>query len=80
MTSENVFSARATAERRMAGGTVVNSALAKMMSELARWRDDGASLIEYAMLVLFIAILVIVALRVTGTQVSSVFNNVATNL
>jgi Flp pilus assembly pilin Flp len=47
----------------------------------SRWNDDtGASMVEYALLVVLIAIVAIVAVRFAGTQVSSTFDNIGQNL
>ncbi len=47
----------------------------------ARLSDDtGAAMVEYALLVVLIAIVALVAVGLTGTAVSSTFNNVATHL
>jgi pilus assembly protein Flp/PilA len=41
-------------------------------------RDEaGATMVEYGMLVAFIAIVALVAVKVLGTNLSSVFNTVA---
>lgn len=41
---------------------------------------DGASLVEYALLVVLIAIVAIVAITFVGTKVSTAFDNIGTNL
>ena len=47
----------------------------------SRWNDEtGASMVEYALLVVLIAIVAIIAVRFAGTQVSSTFNNIGQNL
>jgi pilus assembly protein Flp/PilA len=43
-------------------------------------REDGQTLVEYAFLVAFIAIVVLVAVQLLGTNVSSLFNSVANSL
>jgi pilus assembly protein Flp/PilA len=43
-------------------------------------REEGQTLVEYAFLVAFIAIVVLVAVQLLGTNVSSLFNSVATHL
>ncbi len=54
---------------------------AKVTGKMVAMKDEtGASLVEYALLVVLIAIIAIVAIRLTGTRVSSTFNNIATNL
>ncbi len=42
--------------------------------------DEGASLVEYALLVALIAIVAIVAVTTVGVAVSSNFDNVGSNL
>jgi len=42
--------------------------------------DRGASMVEYALLVVLIAIVAIIAVRAVGTSVSGTFNSVATSL
>ena len=42
--------------------------------------DDGASLVEYALLVALIAVVAIVAITVVGEQVSENFSEIADNL
>jgi pilus assembly protein Flp/PilA len=42
--------------------------------------EDGASLVEYGLLVALIALVVVAALTATGTSLSNLFNNIATNL
>lgn len=42
--------------------------------------DDGASAIEYGLIAGLIAVVLITALGLTGTSLSSVFNNIAGKL
>lgn len=42
--------------------------------------DRGASAVEYGLLVFFIAIVIIAAVTLLGKNLSSLFNNVATQL
>ena len=42
--------------------------------------EEGASLVEYALLVALIAVVAIVAITVVGEAVSSNFDNVSSNL
>jgi pilus assembly protein Flp/PilA len=46
------------------------------------WASDeqGQTFVEYALLLGFIAIVALVAVQLLGTNVSSLFNSVATNL
>jgi pilus assembly protein Flp/PilA len=41
---------------------------------------QGATAIEYGLIAALIAVVIITVLRTVGTDLSSVFNNVATNL
>jgi len=43
-------------------------------------REKGQTLIEYALLVVLIAIVVIVALNLLGPQIRTVFSNISTSL
>ncbi len=43
-------------------------------------REDGASLVEYALLVALIAVVAIVAITVVGTSVSETFSEIADDL
>lgn len=43
-------------------------------------KEEGASMVEYGLLVALIAIVAIVAVRVLGTSVSTTFSEAATNL
>ena len=42
--------------------------------------EKGQTLIEYALLVVLIAVVVIVALNLLGPQINTVFNNIRTEL
>jgi pilus assembly protein Flp/PilA len=42
--------------------------------------EDGASMVEYALLVVLIAIIAIVAVQIAGENVSTVFSSVAQSL
>jgi len=47
------------------------------------WINDderGASMVEYALLVVLIAIVAIVAIQLAGTQVSATFDTIASSL
>ncbi len=52
------------------------------MNGFARfWREeDGATAVEYALMVALIAVVIIVAVRAVGTSVSAKFDLVATEL
>ena len=51
--------------------------VSKLLSKLAR-DDNGATMVEYALLVALIAIVVIVAIQTLGTNASSTLQNAAT--
>jgi len=42
--------------------------------------DKGASMVEYALLVVLIAIVALIAVRLAGSQVSSTFNQIGVEL
>ena len=42
--------------------------------------EEGASMVEYALLVVLIAIIALVAVGLAGTAVSSTFDNIASHL
>ena len=47
----------------------------------ARWSDDrGASMVEYALLVVLIAIVAIIAIRFAGREVSQTFSDIGSGL
>ncbi len=52
------------------------------MNRIARfWREeDGATAVEYSLMVALIAVVIIVAVRALGTSVSLKFEEVATQL
>ena len=52
------------------------------MTRLATWlkEDKGASMVEYALLVVLIAIIALVAISLVGTEVSDAFSTVAGSL
>ena len=53
----------------------------RIQSAYMAMRDDrGASLVEYALLVVLIAIVAILAVRFAGEQVSTTFSNVGDEL
>ena len=60
-----------------------------MMSQAYFWlknflgkfsREEGQGLVEYALILVLIAIVVIVALTATGNSISNIFNKITTNL
>ncbi len=50
------------------------------LAQLLRRNDRGASAVEYGLLVFLIALVIIVAVTLLGTNLSSIFNKVATDL
>ena len=48
--------------------------------ETVRTEEKGASMVEYALLVVLIAIIAIVAISIAGDNVSSAFSNIASGL
>jgi pilus assembly protein Flp/PilA len=46
----------------------------------ARTEEKGASMVEYALLVVLIAIIAIVAVSIAGENVSTAFSNIASGL
>lgn len=46
----------------------------------ARRDEDGQGLVEYALILVFIAVVVIVILSVVGQQVNNVFSNISSGL
>jgi pilus assembly protein Flp/PilA len=46
----------------------------------AKADEKGASMVEYALLVVLIAIIAIVAISIAGTNVSQAFSNIASGL
>jgi pilus assembly protein Flp/PilA len=54
--------------------------MTKLLSQLAARMESeqGQTLVEYAFLVAFIALVVLVAVTLLGTNISSVFNSIAT--
>ncbi len=53
-----------------------------LWTKVTTWMKDekGASMVEYALLVVLIAIVALVAVRLAGTEVSQVFSNIASEL
>ena len=60
-----------------------------MMSQAYFWlknflgqfsREEGQGLVEYALILVLIAIVVIAALTLTGNSISNIFNKITTNL
>ena len=53
-----------------------------LWTKLTTWvkEDKGASMVEYALLVVLIAIIAIVAVSIAGRQVSTAFSTIANTL
>lgn len=80
-------SAAGEGRRHTVGGSTSDSGpkegymLALWTKLVSRFSDDkGASMVEYALLVVLIAIIAIVAIRVAGQQVSGTFDSIASEL
>ena len=53
----------------------------KLMVKMATFRnEEGASMVEYALLVVLIAIVAITAITLTGNEVSSTFDEIGSEL
>ena len=62
-------------------GTVMLSRLVKFQVKVAALRSDrGATAVEYGLMVALIAIVIIVAVSLLGTNLSKLFNGVATSV
>jgi len=62
-------------------GAVMLSRLTKFQVRLAALRSDrGATAVEYGLMVALIAVVVIVAVTLLGTNLSALFNTVATKV
>ena len=53
--------------------------IAKFQARLAT-REEGATAVEYGLMVALIAIVIIVAVTLLGTRLSGLFNTVATSV
>ena len=53
-----------------------------LWTKVTTWMKDekGASMVEYALLVVLIAIIALVAVSLAGDEISSVFSEIATEL
>ena len=51
--------------------------LQDLVARLLRWDDRGATAVEYGLMVALIAAVIVVAVRLIGTNLTSVFNKVA---
>jgi pilus assembly protein Flp/PilA len=59
-------------------GGIVTRLWTRLLSQLSTER--GASMVEYALLIVLIAIIAILAIRLAGNQVSSAFSEVGSGL
>ena len=70
----------------MAGTRMIDSqrrcGLANLWAKVTAWasNEKGASMVEYALLVVFIAIIAIVAVTIAGQEVSTAFSSIADTL
>jgi pilus assembly protein Flp/PilA len=53
-----------------------------LWTKMTSWmqEDKGASMVEYALLVVLIAIVALVAVQIAGTEVSETFSEIASGL
>jgi len=53
-----------------------------LWTKVTTWmkEEKGASMVEYALLVVLIAIIALVAVRLAGTEVSNTFSDIGSNL
>jgi pilus assembly protein Flp/PilA len=62
-------------------GTVMLARIIKFQTKLVAMRDErGATAVEYGLMVALIAVVVIVAVTLLGTNLSQLFNTVATKV
>jgi pilus assembly protein Flp/PilA len=62
-------------------GTEMLSCLVKFQTKVAAMRDDrGATAVEYGLMVALIAIVIIAAVTLLGTRLSTLFSNVSTSV
>jgi pilus assembly protein Flp/PilA len=59
-------------------GGIVTRPWIRLISRLSD--DRGASMVEYALLIVLIAIIAILAIRLAGNQVSSAFSEIGSGL
>jgi pilus assembly protein Flp/PilA len=59
-------------------GGIVSRLWTKLLGRLSQER--GASMVEYALLIVLIAIVAILAIRLAGNQVSSAFSEIGSGL
>jgi pilus assembly protein Flp/PilA len=61
-------------------GTEMLSRLVKLQTKFATRDDRGATAVEYGLMVALIAIVIITAVALLGTNLNSLFNKVATSV
>ena len=54
--------------------------IAKLRSLVAGTSDEGATMVEYGLIVALIAVVVALGAATLGTHISSLFNSIATSL
>ena len=45
-----------------------------------RWAEEGASMVEYALLVVLIALIALVAVQLAGSQLSQTYSEIASSV
>lgn len=59
---------------------LVSTTLAMLQGRLSSRRDKGATMVEYGLIVALIAIVVIAAVTLVGSHLSTLFNTIAAKL
>lgn len=81
VTSRERVVGKGPAARKLDSGPKEGFMLALWTKLVSRFQEDkGASMVEYALLVVLIAIIAIVAVRLAGRQVSEAFSTIANSL
>lgn len=81
VTSRERVVGKGPATRKSDSGPKEGFMLALWTKLVSRFQEDkGASMVEYALLVVLIAIIAIVAIRFAGNQVSSTFGEIGSEL
>jgi len=52
----------------------------KRLIQRMRWDDTGASMVEYALLVILIAIVALVAVQLAGVELSGTYSEIASSV
>ena len=58
----------------------MTKALVKLQTAMTTKREEGATAVEYGLMVALIAIVIIAAVILLGTRLSSLFNQVGTSI